>query len=77
MESYHYQIPFSEMYASGSNFGDTDKTCYIPVFNHGQQGDVESNLVMIGNIFMQQYYFVYDQSPLAHGHKYIQVGFGL
>ena len=65
-ESYQYQIPFSEMYVSGARFGDEkgDDACYIPVFNHGQQGDVESNLVMIGNVFMQKYYFVYDASPL-------------
>ena len=32
---------------------------------------------MVGNIFMQKYYLVYDMSPLENGHKYIQIGLGL
>jgi len=51
-ESFFYQIDYEELYVSGSHFGDTDDTCYIPVFDHGQTGEAGTNLVMVGNIFM-------------------------
>jgi hypothetical protein len=34
-------------------------------------------LLLIGNIFMEDYYIVYDMSPLEKGKDYIQVGIGL
>lgn len=67
-------MPFAKLHISGHNFGDLAETCYIPVFHHGlvkeQDSDAEK-LVLIGNIFMQDYYVVYDMSPLERGQKYI------
>jgi len=47
---------------SGVWFGDTDWTCYIPVFTHGLAH--EANVIYIGNTFMKEHYTVFDMSPL-------------
>ena len=57
---FEYQVPFHELYVSGEKFGETANTCFIPIFDHGIKDEEQSNLVMIGNLFMDKYYFVYD-----------------
>ena len=34
-EAFFYDIDPEELYISGTNFGDAEDTCYIPVFDHG------------------------------------------
>lgn len=62
------------MMVDGTYFGDTAKTCYIPVFYHGlERTDKDKKTVFVGNTFMQDYYVVYDMSQYeADG--YLQVG---
>ena len=57
--------------------GEGDDTCYLTVFDHGLRGGDNEKLIIMGNIFMEQYYVVYDMSPLEHGADYIQIGLGI
>ena len=57
------------MLTPGSKLGDTDDTCYIGVFGHGRlerdADSIEKSVVVLGNIFMEKYYVVYDMSSLT------------
>lgn len=59
------------MKVPASNFGDNENTCYIPIFDHGLMGTEDSQTVIVGNIFLEKYYLVYDMSPLEKGEDYI------
>jgi hypothetical protein len=77
--NYPYEMPLSSMLVSGTEFGDTETSCYLGVFNSGlgslyQDGDREKNVVHVGNVFMQKYYTVFDQSPLSRKSYMILVG---
>ena len=48
------------MLLPGKLFGDTEDTCYIPVFNSGIAAGYDSNIIFVGNVFMQNYYIVFD-----------------
>lgn len=52
------------MFISGLNFGDTENSCYIPVFSSGLVIGVDYRQIFVGNLFMQHYYTVFDQSGL-------------
>jgi len=58
----------------GTIFGDTSKTCYLPIFDHSLTGEQDKKTVIIGNNLLQGYYVVYDMSPLEAGKDYLQVG---
>ena len=73
----YFNINWKYMYISGEHFGGNSDECYIPVFSNKRQKDSETNLVYVGNLFMQSYYMVFDMSPLETNHNYIQVGIGL
>jgi hypothetical protein len=45
------------------NDPEGDKVCYITMFTHGQPSD-DGELIIIGNLFLEKYYLVYDMSPL-------------
>lgn len=67
-----FYLDWSQMFMSGNFFGDSPSTCYLAVFDHGLNGgQLESALVIVGNIFTRHYYVVYDMSPLEYGHDYI------
>lgn len=66
------------MLVSGIHFKLVDTQCVIPVFPHQLTGEVELDTVFIGNTFMQDYYVVYDMSPLStYKLDYIQIGIAL
>lgn len=63
----------------GKWFSDAPDTCYIPIFNHGlTRTDEDKQTIWVGNVFMQDYYVVYDMSNYdeAKGKGYLQVGLG-
>ena len=72
-----FSLDWNEMFMSGIFFGDQIQTCYITVFDHGLTGVLDSNVIIVGNLFMRHYYLVYDMSPLEYGEDYIQVAIGL
>lgn len=53
------------MTLSGSYMWDPEGSdvCYLTVFNHGKGTD-DDNLIIVGNLFMEKHYLVYDMSPL-------------
>ena len=51
----------------GTVFGDSEKTCYLPIFDHGLTGEQDKKTVIVGNNLMQGHYVVYDMSPLEAG----------
>ena len=62
----------------GKWFADPN-TCWIPIFNHGvQRTDEDTNTIWVGNVFMQDYYVVYDMSQYDEEKQrgYLQVGLG-
>jgi len=69
-----YSIPVSKIfYVSGSEVGDTDDTCYMPVFPSKKN----DNVWYVGNFFTSYFYLVFDQTPQEeHGKDYIQIGIG-
>ena len=72
--SFEYKIPYHKLHLSGNIFNDVAEHCYLPVFQHGlKKSDLVDydQLVLMGNIFMQDYYVVYDMSPLDEDKKYI------
>ena len=77
--SYPYEMPFTSLLVSGTEFGDSDDTCYLGVFNSGlstlyKDDKEEKNVLYVGNIFMQRYYTVFDQTAIAERKYKIQVG---
>lgn len=52
---------------SGFFFGDSAETCYLTVFDHGMIGTTASQTIIVGNLYMANYYVVYDMSPLEYG----------
>lgn len=47
--------------------GESRDTCYLTVFDHGLIGDDNNKLIILGTLFMEKYYVVYDMSPLDLG----------
>ena len=66
-----YVLPSSNYFmVEGSVFGDSDDSCFIPVFKSPDQ-----NVWYIGNLVMNYFYLVFDMTPFdEHGKDYIQVG---
>jgi hypothetical protein len=57
------------MKVDGKNMQDklmSGDSCYMPVFDHGLEDTEDSSAIIIGNIFMDKYYIVYDMSPLEY-----------
>ena len=79
ISTYKFELNYNSFFNAGIFFGDSVNTCYVVVFKHGAEdmNTVDYDLVLIGNIFMKDYYVVYDMSPLEKGKDYIQVGIGL
>lgn len=51
-------------------------TCHIPIFNSGlTRTDQDKDTIWVGNVFMQDFYVVYDMSTWET-QKFIQVGIG-
>lgn len=51
------------MMVEGKHFNDFPDTCYVPIFNHGlTRTDKDKQTIYVGNVFMQDYYVVYDMS---------------
>ena len=63
-----YEIPllYDELFISGVFMGinESQNTCYLTVFDHGLSGDDNNKLIILGSLFMEKYYTVYDMSPL-------------
>jgi len=57
---------------SGTAFGDTADTCYVGVFRSLVPS--QQTIWYMGNIVMNQFYMVFDMSPLETGETFIQVG---
>lgn len=68
-----YSIPVTKNYMiPGSQLGDTDDTCYLPVFRSDQTAQ---DTWYVGNLFMNYFYMVFDMSPYDEKNMtYIQVG---
>jgi len=81
ISSYPFKLQYSDFFNSGIYFDDnaSDKTCYLVIFKHEAEKykNVNYNLILIGNIFMRNYYVVYDMSPLEKKEDYIQIGIGV
>jgi len=77
MKGIDYTIKYNDLHMSGTEFGDEkgDNSCYIPVFAHGLTKEMDKDydkLLIVGNIFMKDYYIVYDMTPLdENGEDYI------
>ena len=59
----------------GSHLGDAegDAVCYEPVF----MSDNDSKTWFFGNMFMNEYYTVFDMTPFSEKNQnYLQIGFG-
>lgn len=67
-----YSLPASSnLLVPGPTVGDTDQTCYLPVFMSGRNDGVW----YAGNMFLEYFYLTFDMSPYdEHGKDYIQVG---
>lgn len=54
-----------DLYIPGSVFADADgdKNCYLPIFL-GDQFSLDQNTWILGNVFMDKYYLVYNMEPL-------------
>ena len=60
------------MLISGSDVGDTNNRCYIPIFR-AQLNYLDT--WQVGNIFTKNYYMIYDMTPYDENNQnYIQVG---
>jgi len=64
-------IPYRTFFNSGMFFGDTPgHSCHLAIFKH-EADEYDPDVILVGNIFMRQYYFVYDMSPLEQGEDFI------
>lgn len=62
----------NKLLISGSDVGDTNNRCYIPVFR-SQIGFIDT--WQVGSVFAQNYYLVYDMTPYDEKNQnYIQLG---
>ena len=70
-----FQIFVSEdALINGTAFGDTQFTCYMPVFRSNLK---DQYTWYLGNVVLQQYYLVFDMTPYdEHSLDYIQIGIG-
>ena len=53
-------MDLENLFISGSKLGDTDLTCYLPIF---KASDDNSDTWILGNLIMQDYYVVFDMTP--------------
>ena len=53
-------IRLESTFTSGEQFGDSKNQCYIPVF---KSAETKQDTWHIGNLFMQNYYTVFDMTP--------------
>lgn len=62
--SHKFTVPDEFMYIDGSKFRDKlgDQSCYLPIFRNR---DYANDTWIFGNIFMNQYYFTFDMTPLT------------
>lgn len=69
-------IPQEKLFvpAGDITIGYSDDHCYLPVFDSGMRGLDESKLAIVGSIFLQEYYTVFDASHLEK-ENYLQIGF--
>lgn len=66
------------MYINGSKFNDVkgDESCYLPLFRN-RDHLMANDTWTFGNIFMNQYYFTFDMTPLTEqSENYLRVGIG-
>jgi len=71
--SLSYTFPeSSNLLIPGSQFGDSDDTCYLSIFR-SKLTDKQDTWFM-GNSIMNFLYMVYDMTPLEQGSDFIQVG---
>ena len=65
-------LEWNRMLIPGSqvNAPEGDDVCYLALFNHGLPSD-KRDMVILGNLFLEKYYLVYDMSPLESGKEYI------
>jgi hypothetical protein len=79
LKSYDFKVKTERMMIDGSKFSDMPDTCYIPIFYSGVDStEQDKNTIWVGNVFMQNYYVVYDMSNYVEetGAGYLQVGIG-
>ncbi len=53
-------MDLENLFISGSKLGDTDLTCYLPIF---KASDDNLDTWILGNLIMQDYYVVFDMTP--------------
>jgi hypothetical protein len=76
-KEFDFSLPFNKLKITGVLMQDRPTTCYIPIFHHGMTGIRDLNVIYVGNIFLEDYYLIYDMSPLEdHGKDYIQIAMG-
>ena len=63
-----YNVNENDMFISGQELGDTSNTCYLAVF---KSQTLQTNTWYVGNVFMRDYYVVYDLTPRERGQTYI------
>jgi len=70
---YEVDIPLRDLMITGNLVGASDDSCYIPIF---QSVNTEDDVWYLGNLFMNNYYVVYDQSPALgdHPQDHLRVG---
>jgi hypothetical protein len=63
----------------GTEFNDVEDSCYLAIFKNtgAVNSGVGANSWYVGNIFMKEYYVVYDMTPRDERNEdFIQVGIG-
>ena len=65
-----HSIKMKKLLVPGSHFGKSNNECVVAVFHYGSYSKW-----LLGNIFLQNYYFVFDMTPQNENKlNYIQVG---
>jgi len=71
-EAFEIDVKLRQLMISGNLVGDSSDSCYIPIF---KSENTEKDVWYLGNLFMNNYYMVFDQTPADRGEDYLQIGF--
>lgn len=72
VDTHQYSITQDDMFIDGTDLDDSPNSCYLAVFKSQTQ---QTDTWYLGNVFMKEYYVVYDHTPKSYYHRtFIQVG---
>ena len=64
-------LQLKDLLVSGAKVGDTNQKCYIPIFR-AELGQADT--WKVGTLMMQNYYVVFDMTPIFYDDQHIRVG---